>query len=189
MDREVEVVVVVEVGKQPGESKEGSTLVLVVEDGVEVHISKAGAQLSQTLCLMTVDGCPTERIPIQGVCSDVLKLIVEYCEKHAPYFDPEASAQNHCPIWPFPIELPPSAFNNKYITFIDPNADPHGLKAFNKEFFSVDNSTLFEIMLLNIENLWDDACSAVADKMKRKSAEEIRKIFNIKNGYTPEEEA
>ncbi|KAL5231023.1 hypothetical protein ABZP36_029799 [Zizania latifolia] len=149
MDPKVEVVVVTEVGKQPGEAEEGSTLVLVAEDGVDVRISKARVQLSQTLRRMTVDGCPTERILIQGVRSDVLELIVEYYEKHAPYFDPEASARNHRPIWSFPIELPPSVFNIKHATFIDPNANPNGLKAFNKEFFSVNKSTLFKIMLVS----------------------------------------
>jgi S-phase kinase-associated protein 1 len=41
---------------------------------------------------------------------------------------------------------------------------------------------------LNINNLLDLACQAVADMITGKTPEEIRKIFNIKNDFTPEEE-
>lgn len=42
---------------------------------------------------------------------------------------------------------------------------------------------------LNIKGLLDLGCHIVADMMRDKSVEEIREIFNIKNDYTPEEEA
>jgi len=41
---------------------------------------------------------------------------------------------------------------------------------------------------LNINNHLDLACQAVADMITGKTPEEIRKIFNIKNDFTPEEE-
>jgi hypothetical protein len=41
---------------------------------------------------------------------------------------------------------------------------------------------------LNINNILDLACQAVADMIKGKTPEEIRKTFNIKNDFTPEEE-
>lgn len=42
---------------------------------------------------------------------------------------------------------------------------------------------------LAIEDLLDLGCSAVADKMRGKTPEEIRAALDIKNDYTPEEEA
>lgn len=41
---------------------------------------------------------------------------------------------------------------------------------------------------LNIKNLLDLTCQTVADMIKSKSPEEIRKIFNITNDFTDEEE-
>jgi len=41
---------------------------------------------------------------------------------------------------------------------------------------------------LNIKNLLDLTCQTVADMIKGKTPEEIRKTFNIKNDFTPEEE-
>uniref|UniRef100_A0A0E0M805 SKP1-like protein n=1 Tax=Oryza punctata TaxID=4537 RepID=A0A0E0M805_ORYPU len=173
--------------------EEAEKLVLVSDDGVEVLASVAAARVSKTLHGMIEDECATGRIPITGVHSDVLALLVEYCERHAPHYDPEASARDRYPFPPFPVELPPNASSIKPVTFVDPDADPHGLKAFDKKFLDVDNSTLFEIIMaanyLNIEELLDDACTAVADKMRGKTPEEIRDIFEIENDYTPEQEA
>ena len=56
----------------------------------------------------------------------------------------------------------------------------------------VDQGTLFELILaanyLDIKGLLDVTCKTVANMIKGKSAEEIRKTFNIKNDFTPEEE-
>ena len=41
---------------------------------------------------------------------------------------------------------------------------------------------------LNIKDLLDLTCQTVADMIKGKTPEEIRKTFNIKNNFTPEEE-
>ena len=41
---------------------------------------------------------------------------------------------------------------------------------------------------LDIESLLDLTCQTGADMIKGKTPEEIRKTFNIKNDFTPEEE-
>ena len=52
---------------------------------------------------------------------------------------------------------------------------------------------LFELILaanyMDIKMLLDLSCAKVASMIKGKSPEEIRKTFNIKNDFTPEEEA
>jgi S-phase kinase-associated protein 1 len=56
----------------------------------------------------------------------------------------------------------------------------------------VDQGTLFELILasnyLDMKNLLDLGCKTVANMIKGKSVEEIRKTFNIVNDFTPEEE-
>jgi S-phase kinase-associated protein 1 len=56
----------------------------------------------------------------------------------------------------------------------------------------VDQHMLFSMILstnyLNIQNVLDLMCQAVADMSKRKSPKEIRKLFNIKNDYNIKKE-
>ncbi|KAF2312441.1 hypothetical protein GH714_034689 [Hevea brasiliensis] len=56
-----------------------------------------------------------------------------------------------------------------------------GLKDWDAEFVKAAN-------YLNIKGLLDLTCQTVADIIKGKTPEEIRKTFNIKNDFTPEEE-
>ncbi|MCH82387.1 SKP1-like protein [Trifolium medium] len=67
--------------------------------------------------------------------------------------------------------------------------DKDGLKAWDAEFVKVDRGTLFDLILAaNYPELVGSyICKTVADMMKGKNPEEIRRIFNIVNDYSPEE--
>jgi S-phase kinase-associated protein 1 len=60
-------------------------------------------------------------------------------------------------------------------------------------FLDIEQEVLFELILaanqLEIKALLDLTCASVASLIKGKSAEEIRRQFNIVNDFTPEEEA
>lgn len=59
-------------------------------------------------------------------------------------------------------------------------------------FFCLFISLLFRVQAANyldIKGLLDVTCKTVANMIKGKTPEEIRKTFNIKNDFTEEEEA
>jgi len=66
------------------------------------------------------------------------------------------------------------------------------ISEWDKRFMKVEQDVLFEIILaanyMAIEGLVDLGCKTVANMIKGKSPEEIRKTFNIQNDFTPEEE-
>ena len=76
----------------------------------------------------------------------------------------------------------------------DPDAQKRSddISSWDMDFLKVDQVTLFELILaanyLDIKGLLDVGCKTVANMIKGKSPEEIRKTFNIKNDFTPAEE-
>ncbi|KAL3634334.1 SKP1-like protein 1A [Castilleja foliolosa] len=75
---------------------------------------------------------------------------------------------------------------------VDASYTDDELKALDAEFVKVDQTTLVDLILaanyLDIESLLDLTIQAVADIIKDKSPEELRRIFNVDNDYSPEEE-
>ena len=61
------------------------------------------------------------------------------------------------------------------------------------DFVDVEQVMLFELILaanyMDIKPLLDLTCATVASMIKGKTPEDIRATFNIKNDFTPEEEA
>ncbi|XP_043710725.1 SKP1-like protein 1B [Telopea speciosissima] len=131
-------------------------------DGETFDVDEAVALESQTIKHMIEDDCADNGIPLPNVTSKILSKVIEYCKKH--------------------VETPKSD---------DRTADEE-LKTWDAEFVKVDQATLFDLILaanyLNIKSLLDLTCQTVADMIKGKTPEEIRKTFNIKNDFTPEEE-
>nr|XP_045085224.1 SKP1-like protein 1 isoform X2 [Aegilops tauschii subsp. strangulata] len=138
-------------------------ITLKSSDGEEFQVEEAIAMESQTIRHMIEDDCADNGIPLPNVDSKILSKVIEYCKKHV-----QAS--------PKPA-----------------NSGAADLKSFDAEFIKVDQNTLFDLILaanyLNIKGLLDLTCQTVADMIKGKTPEEIRKTFNIKNDFTPEEEA
>ena len=104
-----------------------------------------------------------------NVDEKTLEKIIEYVEHN---FNKEVSK----------IEKPLKS--NKMIELTD---------EWNANFIdSFEQSDLFNLILsadyLDISSLLDLGCAKIASMIKNKTPEEIRKTFNIKNDFTPEEE-
>ncbi|CAK9312750.1 SKP1-like protein 1B [Cucurbita pepo subsp. pepo] len=142
----------------------GRKITLKSSDGEIFEVDEAVALESQTIKHMIEDDCADSGIPLPNVNSKILSKVIEYCKKHVESPKPEDRTGS-----------------------VDDD-----LKTWDSEFVKVDQATLFDLILaanyLNIKSLLDLTCQTVADMIKGKTPEEIRKTFNIKNDFTPEEE-
>ncbi|XP_068639866.1 SKP1-like protein 1A [Aristolochia californica] len=139
-------------------------VILKSSDGEVFEVDEAVAVESQTIKHMIEDNCADNGIPLPNVASKILSKVIEYCKKH--------------------VDMQKQIEDNKAVD--------DELKNWDADFVKVDQATLFDLILaanyLNIKSLLDLTCQTVADMIKGKTPEEIRKTFNIKNDFTPEEE-
>ncbi|XP_041010088.1 LOW QUALITY PROTEIN: SKP1-like protein 1A [Juglans microcarpa x Juglans regia] len=135
-------------------------ITLISSDGETFEVNEAVAIESQTIKNGIEDTCTDDGIPLPKVTGQILAKVLEYCKKHVE-----------------------QAISD----------DDLAIKDWDAEFVEVDQATLFGLIMaadyLNIKSLLELTCQTVADMFKGKTpGEEIRKTFNIKNDYSPEEE-
>ncbi|GAA5965148.1 hypothetical protein JCM5350_004047 [Sporobolomyces pararoseus] len=143
---------------------------LVSSDNEEFEVEKDVATRSVLVKNMLEDvGESDHPIPLPNVSASVLKKVLEWCEHHKK--DPEPLAED----------------------IDDARRKTTEISDWDSKFIQVDQEMLFEIILaanyLDIKPLLDVGCKTVANMIKGKQPEEIRKLFNIENDFTPEEEA
>jgi len=142
---------------------------LMSSDGATLTVDKEVAERSVLIKNMLEDvGEVEDAIPIPNVNEAVLRKVIEWCEHHkgdSPTTNDDES---------------------------DSRKRSTDIEEWDQKFMQVDQEMLFEIILaanyLDIKPLLDVGCKTVANMIKGKSPEEIRKTFNIQNDFTPEEE-
>ncbi|MED6130278.1 hypothetical protein PIB30_000179 [Stylosanthes scabra] len=134
---------------------------LVSSDGDVFEVEYEVALVSQTIeDLIKADpAAASDEIPISAVKSKTLKKVIEYCKKHSEYESASSSS----------------------------------LEEWDAEFLKVDQpEKLFDLVLasnyLNIESLLNLTTNQIGNMMKGKSPSEIRKIFNIKEELSTQEQ-
>ncbi|KAN0062394.1 hypothetical protein ACQY0O_005277 [Thecaphora frezii] len=143
---------------------------LTTSDNEQFTVDRDVAERSVLIKQMLEDiGDTDQPIPLPNVSSNVLKKVLEYCAHHRN--DP-----------------PPPADDAE-----ESRRRTTDISEWDSKFIQVDQEMLFEIILaanyLDIKPLLDVGCKTVANMIKGKTPEEIRKLFNIENDFTPEEEA
>ncbi|KAJ3323738.1 hypothetical protein HDV06_001468 [Boothiomyces sp. JEL0866] len=141
---------------------------LTSSDGQEFNVAEDIITQSQLIKNMLSDLEVGEAaIPLPNVTAHILTKIIEYATHH----------KNDTP--------PPPEDEMKAKSSDD-------IDEWDRDFIAVDQGTLFEIILaanyMDMQGLLDLGCKTVANMIKGKSVEEIRKTFNITNDFTPEEE-
>ncbi|TVY50838.1 E3 ubiquitin ligase complex SCF subunit sconC [Lachnellula cervina] len=147
------------------------TITLVSNDNIPTPVALKVAERSMLIKNMLEDigeSAIESPIPIPNVNDQVLKKVLEWCEHHKD--DPATAADDDS----------------------DSRKKTTDIEEWDQKFMQVDQEMLFEIILasnyLDIKPLLDVGCKTVANMIKGKSPEEIRKTFNITNDFTPEEE-
>ncbi|KAE8699108.1 nuclear transcription factor Y subunit C-2-like isoform X1 [Hibiscus syriacus] len=106
-----------------------------------------------------------EPIPLPNVSSKCLSTIIKYCKFHLGL-----RSRDHS-----------SLVADEAKAYDDELVDP------------LDNESLIELALathyLDVKDMLDMINQGIADRIKNKSVEYVRKLFGIENDYTPEEEA
>jgi S-phase kinase-associated protein 1 len=114
------------------------------------------------------ENAPME-VPLPNVKSEVLVKVIEFCE----HYIAEPMTE---------IEKPLKSNNMAEV-----------VQSWYAEFVNVEQVMLFELILaanyMDIKPLLDLTCATVASMIKGKTPDDIRATFNIKNDFTPEEEA
>lgn len=143
---------------------------VTTSDGATMSVARPVAERSILIknLLEDLGGDNNEAIPIPNVNEAVMKKVLEWCEHHKN--DPPASQDDDS----------------------DSRKKSTDIEEWDQKFMQVDQEMLFEIILaanyLDIKALLDVGCKTVANMIKGKSPDEIRKTFNIQNDFTPEEE-
>jgi S-phase kinase-associated protein 1 len=134
---------------------------------VDVEIAKASVTIKTMLEDLGMDEEDEEVVPLPNVNSTILKKVIQWATNHKD--DPAPSEDDE---------------------HKDKRTDD--ISSWDADFLKVDQGTLFELILaanyLDIKGLLDVTCKTVANMIKGKTPEEIRKTFNIKNDFTPAEE-
>ncbi|KAI9076982.1 hypothetical protein K1719_041058 [Acacia pycnantha] len=138
-------------------------------DDEEFDIPMNVASQSELVKNMLDDLGDSKVVPLNNVNSAILAKVIEYCKKHAESTAKDGEAAN------------------------DAGGAEELLKRWEAEFLKLDYDLLVEIVLaanyMDIKSLYDLCCQAIADKIKNKTPEEIRRIFNVENDFSPYEEA
>jgi len=155
--------------------EDSGTVNLISKEGEVFSVSMAVASMSK-LVETTIDPDDdddddnAQEVPLPNVKAAVLSKVVEFCTH---YQTTEEMT---------PIETPIRSPNMEEV-----------VQQWYADFVKVDQVLLFELVTaanyLDIKPLLDLTCFAVSVLIKGKSAEDIRKIFNISSDFGQEDEA
>tara|TARA_B110000003_G_scaffold261385_1_gene283043 strand:- start:593 stop:1156 length:564 start_codon:yes stop_codon:yes gene_type:complete len=144
-------------------------IVKITSDGNEHQMSLPHARMCGTIANMLddIDDDDEETvIPIPSIKGDIMERVIAFC------------AQN-----------PDAPRNPTEEQQLEMRTKP--LSDFDLEFVKVSLATLFEMILaanfLDLKPMLDVCCKAVAEMIKGKTPDEIKKVFGVEGEFTQEE--
>ena len=136
----------------------------------DINVAKCSITIRTMLEDLGIDeNSSDEIVPLPNVNSATLQKVIQFCTYHKDDPDPSHTDEDR---------------------HHEKRTDD--ITSWDADFLNVDQGTLFELILaanyLEIRNLLDVTCKTVANMIKGKSSDEIRKTFNINNDFTADEE-
>ncbi|KAH7825399.1 SKP1-like protein 1A [Monocercomonoides exilis] len=130
-------------------------------DGKTLEVAREVAMMCGSIQRAAEFASSDDTIDFPNIKSAELSRIFEYCEYH--------NRANH-----------------------SEGVNEADVKAFDANFVKMDKGLLFAVVVaanfLDIKPLLDLCCAAIANSLKGKTPEEIRREYNIENDLTPEDE-
>lgn len=143
---------------------------IVTNEGQHHTMPLPHARMSGTIANMLddVDDDVESNIPIPNIKGEIMKKVVDFCAQH-----------------------PDALLNPTEEQQLEMRTTP--LNAWAKQFVGVPLEMLFEMIqaanFLDLKPMLDVTCKAVAEMIKGKTPEDIKKIFGVEGDFTPEEKA
>jgi len=129
-------------------------------------IAKVSGTIKNMLDDCGIDDCENAIVPLPNVNAAILRRVLQWANYHKD--DPEVEEDE------------------------SKEKRTDDICVWDMDFLKVDQGTLFELILaanyLDTKGLLDVTCKTVANMIKGKTPEEIRKTFNIRNDFTAAEE-
>ena len=137
---------------------------------VDVDVAKLSITIKNMLeDFLVASDAEDEPVPLANVNTPTLRKVIAWCTHHK---DDDSRQEMK--------------------VFEGASKQTGNISPWDAEFLKMEQPDLFDLILaanfLDIDDLLDLTCKAVANMIIGKSTEEIRKTFNIKNDLSPEEE-
>jgi len=151
------------------ESKGDDTVKLISQEKTEFQVKRKAAMQSNLVKTALEDDKEAKEVNLVHINAAIVKKVIEYMNYHID-------------VEPRKIESPLKSTNMKEL-----------VDQFDAKFVDdIDQDTLFKLLLaanyMDVKSLLGLICAKVASMMKGKTADQIRKTFNIRGEFTPEEE-
>ena len=142
----------------------GTIITLVSSDNENFHVEKSLAMEIGAVRNVLEDFEDEKIIPLSNVNKETMKKVIDFIEHHHQY-----------------TFLTRNEYEKKGV-----------LTSWDMSFFDMEQQKLFELIiaanLLDVQELFDLGCKYIAELIKGKSVDELRKTFGIVNDFTKEEE-
>ena len=146
----------------------GKVIKVALECGTEYSIPVEHARQSNTITNLSETYEENSVLPLPNIRKEIFNKVITFMEYH----------------YENPI---PEPKNEKEST------NPENISEWDRVFLTISQPELFELTLaanfLDTKWLLDCCCKTVANALKTLDKEGMRKYLNIKNDFTPEEEA
>ena len=130
---------------------------------VNVDVARKSVTIKTMLEELGMEEEKDDVVELANITAPILKKVIEWSTHHKD--DPPLPEENKAKI----IEI----------------------SSWDADFLKVEQATLFQLILaanyLEIEGLLEVSCRTVANMIKGKRPEDIRKVFNVKGDLTPTE--